>query len=50
VLLVDVDPQGHIAPALGLEQQPGLFDVLVGRRLLRETVRLSTYKLAPVPA
>ena len=30
VLLVDVDPQGHIAPALGLEQEPGLFDLLVG--------------------
>jgi len=39
VLLVDVDPQGHIAPALGLEQGPGLFDLLVGGAGLRDIQR-----------
>jgi chromosome partitioning protein len=41
VLLVDVDPQGHIAPALGLEQEPGLFNLLVVGRTLREVIRLA---------
>ena len=49
VLLVDVDPQGHIAPALGLEQEPGLFDLLVGSRSLRETVRRARENLWIVP-
>jgi len=49
VLLVDVDPQGHIAPALGLEQEPGLFDLLVGRRPLRETIRRARENLWVVP-
>ena len=49
VLLVDVDPQGHIAPALGLEQEPGLFDLLVGGRPLRETIRRARENLWIVP-
>ena len=49
VLLVDVDPQGHIAPALGLDQEPGLFDLLVGSRSLEETVRRARENLWIVP-
>jgi chromosome partitioning protein len=49
VLLVDVDPQGHIAPALGLEQESGLFDLLVGGRLLKETIRRARENLWIVP-
>lgn len=39
VLLVDVDPQGHVAPALGMEQEAGLFDLLVSKRPLRDVTR-----------
>ena len=39
VLLVDVDPQGHVAPALGLEQEPGLFDLLVAGSSLQNVTR-----------
>ena len=49
VLLVDVDPQGHIAPALGLEQELGLFDLLVGGRPLRETIRKARPDLWVLP-
>lgn len=49
VLLVDVDPQGHVAPALGLEQTPGLFDLLVSGASLRNVVRLARPGLWVVP-
>ena len=49
VLLVDVDPQGHVAPALGLEQEPGLFDLLVARASLRNVTRQSRPGLWIVP-
>ena len=49
VLLVDLDPQGHIAPALGLEQEPGLLDLLVSGRPLRETIRRARENLWIVP-
>lgn len=32
VLLIDFDPQGHSAIALGLDPEPGVFDWLVGQR------------------
>lgn len=38
VLIVDTDPQGHCSLALGLEQEPGLFNALVAGRPLREVV------------
>ena len=49
VLLVDVDPQGHVAPALGLEQEPGLFDLLVARATLRNVTRQARPGLWLVP-
>ena len=32
VLLLDTDPQGQVATFLGLRQESGLFDLLVGGR------------------
>lgn len=49
VLIVDVDPQGHVAPALNLEQEPGLFDLLVSGRSLRNVTRLARPDLWIVP-
>jgi chromosome partitioning protein len=49
VLLVDVDPQGHVAPALGLEQEPGLFDLLVAGAILRNVTRQARPGLWVVP-
>ncbi len=49
VLVVDVDPQGHVAPALGLEQEPGLFDLLVARSSLRNVTRQARPNLWIVP-
>lgn len=48
-LIVDVDPQGHVAPALGLEQEPGLFDLLVSGATLRNVTRLARPNLWIVP-
>ena len=48
-LLVDLDPQGHVAPALGLEPGPGVFDLLVGRvplGTLTQAARRDLYVLA----
>jgi len=39
VLLVDVDPQGQCASALGLRQEPGVFDLLVSSKPLRDVLR-----------
>jgi len=39
VLLVDCDPQGQVATFLGLRQESGLFDLLVGGRPLADVVR-----------
>jgi len=39
VLLVDVDPQGQCASALGLEQEPGIFNLLVSGKPVRDVVR-----------
>jgi chromosome partitioning protein len=49
VLLVDVDPQGHVAPALGLTQEPGLFDLLVAGASLRDVARQARPNLWVVP-
>lgn len=38
VLLVDLDPQGQCASVLGLERGPGVFDLLVGGRAVRDVV------------
>ena len=39
VLIVDLDPQGQCASLLGLEQEPGVFNLLVNRVPLRDVVR-----------
>lgn len=39
VLLVDVDPQGQCATALGLASAPGLFNMLIAHRPLVEVVQ-----------
>jgi chromosome partitioning protein len=39
VLLVDCDPQGQVATFLGLEQDSGLFDLLIGETPLKEVIR-----------
>jgi len=39
VLLVDLDPQGQCAPHLGMEQEPGVFNLLVTELPLRDVVR-----------
>jgi hypothetical protein len=49
VLLVDMDPKGHIAPALGLEQGSGLFDLLAGGASLRDIQRMARPNLKLVP-
>ena len=42
VLIVDTDPQGQAATFLGLRQESGLFDLLVGGRPLGDVVRSAT--------
>jgi len=49
VLLVDIDPQGHVAPSLGLEREPGMFDLLMGNRTLAYVVRRARENLWIVP-
>jgi len=49
VLLVDTDPQGHVALSLGLDQEPGLFDLLVAGRPLREVIRQARPSLWVLP-
>jgi len=41
VLLVDLDPQGHVATSLGMPPESGVFDWLIGGRDVREVVRYS---------
>jgi len=41
VLLVDLDPQGHCATLLGMGEEPGVFDLLVNDRSLREVTRFT---------
>lgn len=48
-VLVDADPQGQLGPSLGLGQEPGLFDLLVGGRPLRNVARLARPDLWLVP-
>ena len=44
VLLIDTDPQGQCASALGLEQEPGLFDLLVSGKPLVDVTRTTGRK------
>lgn len=49
VLLIDADPQGQVALSLGMDQEPGLFNLLVAGRPLREVVRLARPNLWLLP-
>lgn len=49
VLLVDVDPQGHVATALGMDPEPGLFDLLVGGARLYNVTRQARDRLWVLP-
>jgi chromosome partitioning protein len=49
VLVVDIDPQGHVAPCLGLDEEPGMFDLLMGKRTLSYVVRRARENLWIVP-
>jgi len=49
-LVVDLDPQGQAATILGLEQEPGVFNLLVGGRSPAEVIRASgRERLALIP-
>jgi len=39
VLIIDLDPQGQCASLLGMEQEPGVFNLLVNNPPLRDVVR-----------
>lgn len=43
IILVDADPQGHATVALGLQREPGLYNLLVREESFRDILR-------PVPA
>ncbi len=49
MLLVDVDPQGHVATALGMNPEGGLFELLVGRARLHNVTRQARERLWVVP-
>ena len=50
VLLLDLDPQGQCASSLGLIQEPGVFNLLVGGQTLRDVTRTTGRKrLALIP-
>lgn len=49
VLLVDADPQGHLAPILGLEQASGLWHLLVGHGDLKRVACQARPGLMLVP-
>lgn len=39
VLLVDADPQGHATVSLGLQKEPGLYDLLVRDATFKSVLR-----------
>lgn len=41
ILLVDTDPQGHVATALGMEAEPGVFNVLVAQMPPANCIRVT---------
>ena len=50
VLLVDIDPQGHVAPMLGLDEESGMFDLLMEKYSLASVVRKARENLWIVPS
>ena len=49
VLVVDIDPQGHVAPSLGLKRGPGMFDLIMEKRSLASVVQRARDRLWIVP-
>ncbi len=49
ILIVDLDPQGHIAFSLGLEKTPGLYRLIVEEAPLREVVVKARQNLDILP-
>jgi chromosome partitioning protein len=49
VLIVDLDPQGHVAFALGLEKSPGLYHLLVEEQPLAQSVQCARENLDILP-
>lgn len=49
VLLVDADPQGHATVALGLQKEPGLYDLLVRNVPFKSVLRVIPPKAYQVP-
>jgi chromosome partitioning protein len=49
VLIVDLDPQGQSATCLGLQQEPGVFMVLVGGQDIAQAVRQARENLWLLP-
>ncbi len=41
VLLMDTDPQGHVATGLGMETEPGIFNVLVAQMAAANCIRMT---------
>jgi len=49
VLLVDADPQGHATVALGLQKEPGLYDLLVRDAPFKSVLRFIPPKAYQIP-
>ena len=49
VLVVDLDPQGHVAPSLGQKRDQGMFDLLMEHKSLGDVVRKARKNLWIVP-
>jgi len=50
VLLVDLDVQGHVAPSLGMEKEPGLFNLIVLEKPLSSLLRQARPNLWVLPS
>ena len=49
VLLVDADPQGHATVSLGLQKEPGLYDLLVRDATFKSVLRFIPPKSYQIP-
>jgi len=49
-LLVDLDPQGHVAFALGMQKEPGLYQLICANQPLGKTVRTARPNLDILPS
>ncbi|MEP6986900.1 MAG: ParA family protein [Chloroflexota bacterium] len=49
VLLVDADPQGHATVSLGLQKEPGLYDLLVRDATFKSVLRFIPPKAYQIP-